>query len=314
MEPRNEEFQPASQSISQDHLDGMHASTRSSQHNISGVNAVRNFSIQTGEEFVLEFMLDRANHKKPLFSNVCDPNNTTGYMELKGILDISHTGSESGSDISMLSVAEKGPKEFDRKNGSLRGDRSSYGSIRSVPRTSFNQDNSGFVHGYASSGGCDSDSSSMMMKVLCSFGGRILPRPSDGKLRYVGGETRLIRIRKDISWLDLVQKTSLIYNLPHVIKYQLPGEDLDALVTVSSDEDLQHMMEECGHLDGKEAPQKLRIFLSSMSDLEDAQFGLGDIGDDSEVQYVVAVNGMDLGSKNNSTRLAVSSSANNTRL
>ncbi|KAI4323232.1 hypothetical protein L6164_022854 [Bauhinia variegata] len=308
MEPRNEEFQPASQSISQDHLDGMHASTRSSQHNISGVNTVRNFSIQTGEEFAFEFMRDRGNHKKPLFSNVCDPNNTTGYMELKGILGISHTGSESGSDISMLSVAEKGPKEFDRKNGSLHGDRS-YGSIRSVPRTSFNQDNSRFVHGFASSGG--SDSSSMMMKVLCSFGGRILPRPSDGKLRYVGGETRLIRIRKDISWLDLVQKTSLIYNQSHVIKYQLPEEDLDALVTVSSDEDLQHMMEECGHLNGREASQKLRIFLFSMSDLEDAQFGLSNVADDSEVQYVVAVNGMDLGSRNNSTSLAVSSSADN---
>ena len=28
------------------------------------------------------------------------------------------------------------------------------------------------------------------MKFLCSFGGRIFPRPSDGKLRYVGGEIR----------------------------------------------------------------------------------------------------------------------------
>ncbi|KAI4333292.1 hypothetical protein L6164_018122 [Bauhinia variegata] len=309
MEPRNEEFQPASQSMMQDHLDGMHTSIRSSHHNISGANAVRNFSIQTGEEFALEFMRDRANLKKPVLSNVCDPNQTTGYMELKGILGISHTGSASGSDISMLSVGEKGPKELDRKNGSLHADQSNYGSIQSVPRTSFNRDNSRFVQGYTSSGG--SDSSSMTMKVLCSFGGRVLPRPSDGKLRYVGGETRLIRIRKDISWLDLMQKTLLIYNQLHVIKYQLPEEDLDALVTVSSDEDLQNMMEEYDHIDDREASQKLRMFLFSMSDLEDAQFGLGNIGNDSEVQYVVAVNGMDLGSRNYSTGLGVSSSANN---
>lgn len=34
------------------------------------------------------------------------------------------------------------------------------------------------------------------LKFLCSFGGRILPRPSDGKLRYVGGITRIISVNR----------------------------------------------------------------------------------------------------------------------
>ncbi|XP_061351634.1 uncharacterized protein LOC133296625 isoform X2 [Gastrolobium bilobum] len=304
MEPRDEEHQPGSQSVMQDHLVNMHSSRRGPDLNTSEVKPVLNYSIQTGEEFALEFMRDRVNLRKP----VSDSNYTTGYMELKGILGISHAGSETGSDISMLSMVEKYPKEFDRMNTSTHGDRSNYGSIRSISKASLNQDNRQFVHGYGSSGGYDT--SSMMMKFLCSFGGRILPRPSDGKLRYVGGQTRILRIRKDISWQELMQKALLIYNQVHVIKYQLPGEELDALVSVSSDEDLQNMMEEFNHVEDREGSQKLRMFLFSMSDLEDAQFGLSTGGDDSEIQYVVAVNGMDLGSRKNSTLIGVSFSAN----
>ncbi|XP_061351631.1 uncharacterized protein LOC133296623 isoform X2 [Gastrolobium bilobum] len=307
MEPRNEEFHPASQSVLQEHLDVMH-NTRPSAFNISENKPVLNYSIQTGEEFALEFMRDRVNLRKPAFPNVVgDPNYSTGYMELQGILG--HAGSESGSDISVLSKVEKGPKEFERRNSSLQQDRNNYGSARSIPRTSSNQDNSRVLHRIASSGA--SDSSSVKMKVLCSFGGKILPRPSDGKLRYVGGETRIISIRKDIRWQELMQKTSSIYNEAHVIKYQLPGEDLDALVSVSSDEDLRNMMEECHDLQSRRGSLKLRMFLFSINDLDDTQFGLGSIDGDSEIQYVVAVNGMDLGSRNNSILHGASSSANN---
>ncbi|KAK7324254.1 hypothetical protein VNO77_27784 [Canavalia gladiata] len=112
----------------------------------------------------------------------------------------SHAGSESGSDISMLSVVEKYPKDF---------------------------------------------------------GGRILPPPCDGKLMYVGGQTRIIRIRKDISWQGLMQKTLQIYS------------------------------QECNHLEDREGSKKLRMLLFSMNDLEDAQFGLSGMGDDSEIQHVI---------------------------
>jgi tRNA A-37 threonylcarbamoyl transferase component Bud32 len=299
MEPRNEEYHSAPQPVLQDHLDGMHTNTRPPpSFNMPENKPVHNFSIQTGEEFALEFMRDRVNVKKPSFPNVVsEPNYATGYMELKGILG--HPGSESGPDISMLASIENVPKEFDRRNSVLHQERSNYGSARSIPRSSSNQDNNRVLHGISSSGG--SDSLSLKMKILCSFGGRILPRPSDGKLRYVGGETRIISIRKDISWPELLQKISSIYNDTHAIKYQLPGEDLDALVSVSSDEDLRNMMEECHDLQRRRGSLKLRMFLFSINDLDDTQFGLGSMdGGDSEIQYVVAINGMGMESRSNS--------------
>ncbi|CAL0310261.1 unnamed protein product [Lupinus luteus] len=295
-EPRNDECHPAPQSIRQDHLDGVHINRRLSASNMPENKPVLNYSIQTGEEFSLEFMRDRVNLRNPVFPNVVsNPNYATGYMELNGILG--HTGSESGSDISTLAKVEKDPK-----------DRSNYKSAQSIPRTSSNQDNNRVLQGIASSR--SSGSSSMKMKVLCSFGGRILPRPGDGKLRYVGGETRIISIRKDIRWPELMHKMSSIYNEVHVMKYQLPGEDLDALVSVSSDEDLWNMMEECHELQSRRGSLKLRMFLFSINDLNDTQFGLGSIGGDSELDYVVAVNGMDLGSRNNSILLGASNSTN----
>ncbi|KAF9609635.1 hypothetical protein IFM89_017774 [Coptis chinensis] len=231
-------------------------------------------------------------------------------MDLKGIIGISHGGSDSGSDMSMFSTVEKGrAKEFEKKASYGHENRTYYDSLRLGPRTlSRNGSSQNFSHGYASSGA--SDSSSSKIKFLCSFGGKILPRPSDGRLRYVGGDTRIIRISKSISWQELLQKTVLIFNQAHTIKYQLPGEDLDALVSVSCDEDLQNMLEECSVLEHGSQSQKPRMFLVSTSELDDPHFGLGSMDGDSEMQYVVAVNGMDLGPKTNSSGQLASTSAN----
>ncbi|KAH0461671.1 hypothetical protein IEQ34_009246 [Dendrobium chrysotoxum] len=102
-------------------------------------------------------------------------------------------------------------------------------------------------------------------------------------------------ISKDISWQELLQKTTSIYNQAHTVKYQLPGEDHDALVSVSCEEDLQNMMEECSVLDVGEGSQKLRMLFLFLSDYDDLYFSLGSIEGNSEIQYVVAVNGMDDG-------------------
>ena len=91
----------------QDPLSGIHTNIRPPNLNISEFKPVLNYSIQTGEEFPFEFMHDRMNPRKPLLPNI-DLNYATGYMELKGILGISHSGSESVSDISMLNTVEKG--------------------------------------------------------------------------------------------------------------------------------------------------------------------------------------------------------------
>ncbi|KAK8947825.1 hypothetical protein KSP40_PGU015588 [Platanthera guangdongensis] len=262
----------------------------------SGKSPVLNFSIQTGEEFALEFMRERVTSKKSSGLNTSgDQNFTTNYMDLRGMLGISHTGSESGSDISMLAVNDKAHyKEVENRGLSQSDSRNQrYTSSRSVPRILSGEGSSrgGVSHGYSSG---TSDTISKKIKILCSYGGKILPRPSDGKLRYVGGDTHIIRINKDVSWQELLQKMSSINIQTHNVKYQLPGEDLDALVSVSCDEDLQNMMEECGVLEGAEMSQKLRMFLFS-SDYDDLHLNLGSIEGDSEIQYVVAVNGMDAG-------------------
>ncbi|BBG92649.1 PB1 domain-containing protein tyrosine kinase, partial [Prunus dulcis] len=133
---------------------------------------------------------------------------------------------------------------------------------------------------------------SFKMKFLCSFGGRILPRPNDGKLRYVGGDTRILSIRKGTNLEELMNKTFAICNQPHTIKYQLPGEDLDALVSVCSDEDLHHMIEE--YLELERTSQRLRIFLVPLNETESPSSVEArvthPIGADS--QFVFAVNGM----------------------
>jgi len=47
-------------------------------------------------------------------------------------------------------------------------------------------------------------SSSNRVKFLCSYGGRILPRPGDGKLRYAGGDTRVVAASRSISFAGLL--------------------------------------------------------------------------------------------------------------
>ena len=38
------------------------------------------------------------------------------------------------------------------------------------------------------------------LKFLCSYGGKILPRSTDGKLLYVGGHTRVLSVDRSISF------------------------------------------------------------------------------------------------------------------
>lgn len=309
-ENRNDALGASNQRFLQDPSSSVNTNSRPPDLNQSGVTKPVNYSIQTGEEFALEFMRERSIPKRPNIPNVVgDSSNATTYMDLKGILGISHTGSDSGSEISMFSTVEKGRvKDFEKKGSYGNENRAYYESVRSIPRSSSrNGASQGLSYGYPSLGSTDSLSK---IKFLCSFGGKILPRPSDGRLRYVGGETRIIQISKAISWQELLQKTMLMYNQAHTIKYQLPGEDLDALVSVSCDEDLQNMIEECNVLEDGGRSQKPRMFLVSSSELDDPHFGMGSLDGDSEVQYVVAVNGMDLGTKRNSSGQLASTSAN----
>ncbi|XP_002967581.2 uncharacterized protein LOC9632807 isoform X1 [Selaginella moellendorffii] len=129
------------------------------------------------------------------------------------------------------------------------------------------------------------------VKLMCSFGGRILPRPSDGKLRYVGGETRIVSLKRDVSYAELMLKMKKHYGEDLSLKYQLPNEDLDALISVSTDEDLQNMMEEYDRLEDNDGLQRLRVFLFSVADGESLSIDPLDPRK-SEQWYVEAVNGL----------------------
>lgn len=123
----------------------------------------------------------------------------------------------------------------------------------------------------AALGGSEAEGAPRMAKFLCSFGGSILPRPLDGCLRYVGGETRIVMLPRDISYADLAARMRELYKDAAIIKYQQPDEDLDALVSVVNDDDVVNMMEEYDKVIATgEAFTRLRIFLFSQHLDDDA--------------------------------------------
>ncbi|XP_045820290.1 uncharacterized protein LOC123913555 [Trifolium pratense] len=102
------------------------------------------------------------------------------------------------------------------------------------------------------------------LRLLCSYGGHIMPR--DNSLYYVGGDTRIVAMDRHSSLTHLCSHLSR--NLLHgrrsfTLKYHLPDEDLDNLITVSTDEDLQNMIEEYDRLSSNPSPSpsRLRLFL-----------------------------------------------------
>ena len=98
---------------------------------------------------------------------------------------------------------------------------------------------------------------------MCSYNGKIQPRPHDNQLAYVGGETKILTVDRSIKFNAIKSKLSSICNDADLcFKYQLPGEDLDALISVTNDEDLEHMMLEYDRLlRGSAKPARLRLFL-----------------------------------------------------
>ncbi|KAA8535278.1 hypothetical protein F0562_030281 [Nyssa sinensis] len=167
----------------------------------------------------------------------------------------------------------------------------------------------------ASDEGGEDSLSGKKIKFLCSFGGKILPRPSDGVLRYVGGQTRIISVQRDVNFDELVLKMVDTFGQNVVIKYQLPEEDLDALVSVSCPDDLENMMDEYEKLieRSSDGSAKLRVFLFSATELDSS--GMVQFGDlqDSGQRYVEAVNGIMDGAGGSITRKESIASAASTQ-
>ncbi|KAL1222113.1 Protein PAL OF QUIRKY [Cardamine amara subsp. amara] len=97
------------------------------------------------------------------------------------------------------------------------------------------------------------------LKFLCSYGGRILPRSIDGKLRYVGGFTRVLSVHHPISFSELMVKLEEFCGYSVELKCQLPDGDLETLISVKSDEDLTNIVEEYDRVNGG----KIRAILST---------------------------------------------------
>ncbi|KAA8519900.1 hypothetical protein F0562_014190 [Nyssa sinensis] len=111
------------------------------------------------------------------------------------------------------------------------------------------------------------DDSLPRVRFMCSFGGKILPRPHDNQLRYVGGDTRIVSVHRHTTFSSLLHKLHKLSGITNIsVKYQLPNEDLDALITVTTDEDVENMIEEYdrlahSHIHSNTA--RLRLFLFS---------------------------------------------------
>ncbi|KAF5951192.1 hypothetical protein HYC85_009136 [Camellia sinensis] len=120
-------------------------------------------------------------------------------------------------------------------------------------------------------------SSNYKVKFMCSYGGKIHPRSHDNLLSYIGGETKILAVDRNIKFAGLIGKLSVLCDADVCFKYQLPGEDLDALISVTNDDDLEHMMHEYDRLfRASSKPARLRLFL--FADEESAAASQGSFG------------------------------------
>ena len=107
--------------------------------------------------------------------------------------------------------------------------------------------------------------STQKLRLMCSYGGHIVPRPLDKTLCYAGGETRIVAIDRrsafSLSTLTTHLSKSLMNGKSFSLKYQLPNHDLDSLISISTEEDLANMIDEYDRLVGSGAPSRLRFFL-----------------------------------------------------
>ncbi|KAG4143770.1 hypothetical protein ERO13_D06G212100v2 [Gossypium hirsutum] len=136
------------------------------------------------------------------------------------------------------------------------------------------------------------------VRFMCSFGGKILPCPHDNQLRYVGGDTRIVAFHRFTSFSSFITKLSKLSGIGNVsVKYQFPNEDLDALISVTTDEDLENMMEEYDRLAQNQNPRqlaRLRLFLFSNGDDESRASSISSLLDGSanrENWFFDALNG-----------------------
>ncbi|XP_020963990.1 uncharacterized protein LOC107611558 [Arachis ipaensis] len=100
-------------------------------------------------------------------------------------------------------------------------------------------------------------SPSRTIKLLCSYGGKILPRATDGGLRFIGGHTR-VTVDRSICFADLLVKVGALCGSSVTLRCQLPNEDLETLISLTNNEDLTHISKEYDRASSK-LPHPLNI-------------------------------------------------------
>ncbi|XP_022921554.1 uncharacterized protein LOC111429779 [Cucurbita moschata] len=102
------------------------------------------------------------------------------------------------------------------------------------------------------------------LRLMCSYGGHLTPRPRTKSLSYLGGETRIISV--DPTTVNTLSSfishllTILPIKPPFSLKYQLPHSPLDSLISLSSDDDLQLMLYRHLHLSSSTS-SRIRLFI-----------------------------------------------------
>ncbi|CAD5191373.1 unnamed protein product [Musa acuminata subsp. malaccensis] len=161
--------------------------------------------------------------------------------------------------------------------------------------------------GYADSlDSCDEPpfSSAGRLRLMCSYGGRIVPRPTEKSLCYLGGETRIVVVDRHSALADICAKLSrtLLGGRTFSLKYQLPSEDLDSLISVATDEDLDNMIDEYDRVLATSSAgagggcssgsSRLRLFLFPSKPEMSPASSIGTLLDDSksETWFVDALN------------------------
>ncbi|XP_039011064.1 uncharacterized protein LOC120140086 [Hibiscus syriacus] len=144
------------------------------------------------------------------------------------------------------------------------------------------------------------------LRLMFSFGGHIMPRPHDKSLCYVGGDTRIVAVDRHCSLSALCTRISraLLNGRSFILKYQLPNEDLDSLVSVATDEDLENMIEEYDRFAAASGSSvtSCRIRLFIFFNKPDTTVSMGPLLNDakSETWFVDSLNGSGLVSRGNS--------------
>ncbi|XP_031253285.1 uncharacterized protein LOC116111226 [Pistacia vera] len=118
------------------------------------------------------------------------------------------------------------------------------------------------------------------LRLMCSYGGHIVPMPFKKSLYYSGGDTRIISVPTSstatVSAFLAHIAATLRVSYPFTLKYQLPLHDLDSLISLSTDDDLQIFLEEFQRLSDFPEPTRIRLFLFGLkqSELKTTQCGL----------------------------------------